>query len=433
MTSVLDRSTTRIDGTYALCMTDWQDKLERLPDGASIGRYQGRKYFMTKERFVGGQVLKVFAREATGRDIISFNFYRKGEKSWLKPCEMPVAKVTDFLADVEFSSQRFADMLDWNDVIRFANEGNPAPDRLVEKTDEEWRALLSEDEYAVTRLKGTERPFSSSMCGLFEPGLYSCVCCDTLLFDAAEKFESGTGWPSFTQPVKANAIAYHADHSHGMTRVETTCNTCGAHLGHVFPDGPGPGGLRYCMNALALQKREGQLQKATFGGGCFWCTEALFRELAGVHSVESGYSGGHVANPEYRDVCTGETGHAEVIQVLFDPAIIAFADLVAIHLATHDPTTLNRQGADEGTQYRSVIFAHSDEQKQIAEDVLKSAQAEFADPIVTELADFERFYKAEDVHQDYYQQNENAGYCQIVISPKLRKLREQYRDKLAHA
>ncbi|EIJ35456.1 peptide-methionine (R)-S-oxide reductase MsrB [Thiothrix nivea] len=147
-------------------------------------------------------------------------------------------------------------MLNWNDVIRFANDGNPAPDREVRKTDAEWQEQLTEDQYYVTRKKGTERPFSSEMCSLFAPGEYSCVCCGTLLFDSGEKFESGTGWPSFTQPVTPNAIAYHADNTHGMRRVETTCNTCEAHLGHVFPDGPAPSGLRYCMNAIALKKQE---------------------------------------------------------------------------------------------------------------------------------------------------------------------------------
>ena len=145
-------------------------------------------------------------------------------------------------------------MLKWNDVLTYAKNGVPAPDHKVTKTDAEWRKQLTADQYLVTRQAGTERPFSSSMCSLFEPGIYGCLCCDTLLFDASEKFESGTGWPSFTQPIKDNAIAYHADTGHGMTRVETVCNTCGAHLGHVFPDGPKPSGLRYCMNAVALKK-----------------------------------------------------------------------------------------------------------------------------------------------------------------------------------
>jgi methionine-R-sulfoxide reductase len=147
-------------------------------------------------------------------------------------------------------------MLNWNDILDHARRGNPAPDRKVSKTDAEWRQLLSAEAFQVTRRTGTERPFSSEMCSLFKPGVYHCVCCDTLLFDAAGKFESGTGWPSFTQPATANAIAYRVDDSHGMTRVEALCNTCDAHLGHVFPDGPPPSGLRYCMNAVALKNRE---------------------------------------------------------------------------------------------------------------------------------------------------------------------------------
>ncbi len=144
--------------------------------------------------------------------------------------------------------------LRWKDVLEFGRTGNPEPDQKVAKSDAEWRAQLSPEQYHVTRQAGTERAFSSEMCELFEPGLYSCLCCGTLLFDATEKFDSGTGWPSFTQPIKPNAIAYHADDSYGMTRVETVCNTCDAHLGHVFPDGPPPSGLRYCMTAVALKK-----------------------------------------------------------------------------------------------------------------------------------------------------------------------------------
>ncbi len=145
-------------------------------------------------------------------------------------------------------------MLKWNDVLSFAKNGNPPPERKVVKTDPEWRGQLTAEQYKVTREAGTERAFSSEMCNLFEPGIYSCLCCDTVLFDATEKFDSGTGWPSFTQPLKENAIAYHVDTSYGVTRVETVCNACDAHLGHVFPDGPPPTGLRYCMNAVALKK-----------------------------------------------------------------------------------------------------------------------------------------------------------------------------------
>ncbi|HEU0125422.1 MAG TPA: peptide-methionine (R)-S-oxide reductase MsrB [Flavobacterium sp.] len=145
-------------------------------------------------------------------------------------------------------------MIKWADVIHFTNKGNPTPDKRVEKTEEEWKQILTPEEFQVTRLKGTERSFSSEMCSLFEPGIYECKCCGTLLFDASEKFESGTGWPSFTQPVKENAVGYHADRSHGMVRVEVTCNVCDSHLGHIFPDGPPPSGLRYCINALSLTK-----------------------------------------------------------------------------------------------------------------------------------------------------------------------------------
>ncbi|WP_339889457.1 peptide-methionine (R)-S-oxide reductase MsrB [uncultured Flavobacterium sp.] len=145
-------------------------------------------------------------------------------------------------------------MLNWNDLIAFAKNGNPEPDKKVVKTDAEWKAQLTEEQYRVTRLKGTERPHSSELCSLFEPGIYGCVCCDSLLFDGSEKFESGTGWPSFTQPITENAVGYIKDVSFGMVRIEAVCNTCDAHLGHVFPDGPEPSGLRYCINAVSMKK-----------------------------------------------------------------------------------------------------------------------------------------------------------------------------------
>ena len=145
-------------------------------------------------------------------------------------------------------------MLRWSDVLAYARNGSPTPPRRVERTDQEWRAHLTPGQYRVTRRQGTEPPFSSEMCSLFEPGRYACIGCGTILFDAGEKFESGTGWPSFTQPATPEVVAYHADTSHGVQRIETVCNVCDAHLGHVFPDGPAPSGLRYCINALALRK-----------------------------------------------------------------------------------------------------------------------------------------------------------------------------------
>lgn len=146
-------------------------------------------------------------------------------------------------------------MLTWKEITEYASNGNPTPEARVEKTPADWRSVLTPEQFAVARQSGTERAFSSEMCSLFEPGQYACVCCDTLLFDSATKFESGSGWPSFDQPLKLNAVAYHSDGAHGMSRIEATCNTCDAHLGHVFPDGPQPSGLRYCMNAVVLKKQ----------------------------------------------------------------------------------------------------------------------------------------------------------------------------------
>lgn len=321
-------------------------------------------------------------------------------------------------------------MLQWPDIINFANNGNPTPDKRVEKTEEECKKVLSTEQFRITRLKGTERPYSSDLCSYFEPGKYACICCNTELFDAGHKYESGTGWPSFTQPVKENAVGYHKDAGFGMVRIEALCNTCDSHLGHVFQDGPEPGGLRYCMNAVSLKKVEEELSKITFGGGCFWCTEAIFQQLKGVIKVESGYSGGHINNPTYKAVCGGETGHAEVIEITFNPNEISFDDLLRIHLSTHNPTTLNRQGGDSGPQYRSVIFYRTEKEKETAINIIDELQKAYNNKIVTELTMFEQFHKAEDYHQNYYNNNTNTGYCHAVINPKLKKFKELFKDKL---
>ena len=174
------------------------------------------------------------------------------------------------------------------------------------------------------------------------------------------------------------------------------------------------------------------LEVATLAGGCFWCTEAMFDQLKGIIEVESGYSGGKIANPSYEDVCTGETGHAESIQITFDPTVVSYADLLRIFLTTHDPTTLNRQGADVGTQYRSAIFYHNPEQQRIAREVIKEFEQSkiWKKPIVTEVLPYKKFYKAEDYHQEYYAKNSRQPYCRVVIEPKIAKLREHYRDRL---
>lgn len=173
-------------------------------------------------------------------------------------------------------------------------------------------------------------------------------------------------------------------------------------------------------------------EQATLGGGCFWCVEAIFRDLKGVEKVVSGYAGGTTPNPTYRQVCEGTTGHAEVVAITFDPAVISFADLLRVFFATHDPTSLNRQGADVGTQYRSVIFTHSEAQAVTAQVVIAELnQAGLFDrPIVTEIAPFTRFYPAEAYHQDYYANNPTQPYCQAVIAPKVAKFRKQYLERL---
>jgi peptide-methionine (S)-S-oxide reductase len=179
-------------------------------------------------------------------------------------------------------------------------------------------------------------------------------------------------------------------------------------------------------------ERADGLQVATFGSGCFWCTEAVFQQLKGVQSVASGYSGGHVRNPTYRQVCNGTTGHAEVIQVTYDPAVVTYSELLEVFWKTHDPTTLNRQGHDTGTQYRSVVFFHNNDQKKEAGHYKAKLDGAgiFSDPIVTEITQFSEFYPAEDYHQNYYNDNPNDGYCRRMIGPKLDKLREVFRDKL---
>lgn len=184
------------------------------------------------------------------------------------------------------------------------------------------------------------------------------------------------------------------------------------------------------MNSFSEQNKN--VEQATLGGGCFWCTEAIFLKLNGVEEVKSGYSGGKIKNPSYREVCTGRTGHAEVIQITFDPKIISFAEILEVFFATHDPTTLNRQGNDIGTQYRSVIFYHNEEQKKISEKVLSLLEKDkvYDNPVVTEITPFSNFYLAEDYHNNYFEQNPAQPYCQFVIAPKVEKFQKIFKEKL---
>lgn len=203
-------------------------------------------------------------------------------------------------------------------------------------------------------------------------------------------------------------------------------------------------GLAWCcpwrMGAMEMSESQAaepsvHTELATLGGGCFWCVEAVFEELDGVISAESGYAGGSVANPTYEQVCTGTTGHAEVCQIRYDPARISFTDILEVFWKTHDPTTLNRQGNDFGTQYRSVIFCHNDEQKAVAERLKRELDASGAwkQPLVTQIEPLTKFYPAEEYHQDYYRRNPAQGYCAFVIQPKLEKFRKVFKPKLKPA
>jgi peptide-methionine (S)-S-oxide reductase len=212
-------------------------------------------------------------------------------------------------------------------------------------------------------------------------------------------------------------------------------------FGSRTADGPSPAGQLTSSDDGAKKRPEGRTQAgvaahgmetATFGSGCFWCTEAVFQRIKGVESVESGYSGGNVKNPTYYEVCEGTTGHAEVVQVTYDPKVVTYPELLEVFWKLHDPTTLNRQGNDVGTQYRSVIFYHTDEQKELAEHYMRKLDESgaYSRPIVTEIAPYSEFYPAENYHQNYFRENGRMPYCRLVIVPKMEKLKEVFRDKL---
>lgn len=312
-------------------------------------------------------------------------------------------------------------------------------DKTMNLTEQEWKEKLSPEQYYILREKGTEKPFSGEFVFTKEKGTYKCGGCGESLFTDDMKFESHCGWPSFDKEIAGGKIIQTEDNTHGMKRTEITCAKCGGHLGHIFDDGPTETGKRYCVNSGSLSfdpakvtNPKNTTETITLAGGCFWCIEAIFEELKGVSKVESGYANGKIENPTYKQVCSGNTGFAEAVQITYDKSIISLEELLEVFFTLHDPTTLNRQGADVGTQYRSGIYYHNEEQRKTAEKTIATLNNNmaFENPIVTEVSQFKNFYKAENYHQEYYELNKEHPYCKVVIKPKMDKLHKLFSDKL---
>ena len=276
---------------------------------------------------------------------------------------------------------------------------------------------LSKEESYVIDSKGTERPFTGKYYKHKEPGTYVCKKCGSALYNSADKFESDCGWPSFDDEIKG-AVKRLPDPD-GM-RIEIECTSCGAHLGHVFAgERLTQKNVRHCVNSLSLDfipavVEPGRYGAALFAGGCFWGVEYFLQKETGVISVTSGYTGGVVKNPSYREVCTGNTGHAETVKVIYDPKKTSYEKLLKLFLETHDPTQVDRQGPDIGDQYRSEIFYLNEEQRKIAENnltILKSKGLKVA----TAITKASEFYPAEDYHQDYYFKNGKMPYCHSYV------------------
>lgn len=340
-------------------------------------------------------------------------------------------------------------------------EGNVSQTEYKKPSDSELRQRLTREQYQVTQKSGTEPPFRNAYWDNHAAGIYVDVTSGEPLFSSLDKFDSGTGWPSFTKALESSNVVEKSDNSHGMRRVEVRSKTGDAHLGHLFDDGPAPTGQRFCMNSASLRfipaekltqegygqyaklfpnvkqvgaapaaptsapKTDGSAPKAEAGeqrevavlaGGCFWGMENILRKIPGVLETEVGYSGGSLESPSYQDVTTGRTGHAEAVRVTFDPKVLSYEALLGYFFRMHDPTTLNRQENDVGTQYRSAIFYTSEAQRKTAEAVKQKVDQshKWKNPIVTQIAPLGQYWRAEDYHQDYLVTNPDGYNCHVL-------------------
>jgi peptide methionine sulfoxide reductase msrA/msrB len=272
---------------------------------------------------------------------------------------------------------------------------------------------LTPEEKRVIVNKGTERPFSGQFHDFKEKGTYVCKRCGAALYHSSAKFDSGCGWPSFDEEIQG-AVRRSAD-ADGM-RTEITCARCGAHLGHVFlGEGFTAKNTRHCVNSISMNFIPADAKKsetAIFASGCFWGTQHMLQQKRGVLTTTVGYTGGHIANPSYQDVCAGGTGHAEAVQVVYDPAQVSFEELAKLFFETHDFTQVNRQGPDIGEQYRSEIF-YLDETQKLTAETLIAALSGKGYRVATRVTPAGPFWKAEDYHQGYYQKNGKQPYCHV--------------------
>jgi len=277
----------------------------------------------------------------------------------------------------------------------------------------DYFSRLTPEEKHVLVDKGTETPFSGEYNEHFEAGIFLCRACDNPLYESSTKFNSGCGWPSFDDEIEG-AITRYEDLSGGQVRTEICCNKCAGHLGHIFVgEQITPKDTRHCVNSLSIRfKAYSKLQRATFGAGCFWSVEKLFKATEGVYLSSVGYMGGDTDMPTYKQVCSGTTNHAEVVDLYFNAEIVSYTTLLNLFWENHNPTTLNRQGFDNGTQYRSIVFYHNEHQLKEVEQSINEQQKNWENEIVTQIVPSLIFYRAEEYHQNYLKKN-NLGCCGI--------------------